>query len=88
MDLTTTGQYRYLRYVSPKGSNGNIAEVKFYGQLYKNGQPTGIILPAVTSHSGMLVYDLSGRCFGAKIDNAPHGIYIVKTGNKTTKVIR
>lgn len=32
VDITTSGQYRYLRYVSPKGSNGNIAEVKFYGQ--------------------------------------------------------
>ena len=88
VDITTSGQYRYLRYVSPKGSNGNIAEVKFYGQLYKNGLPTGIILPAVTSHGGVLVYDLSGRCLGTKIANASHGIYIVKTGNKTSKVIR
>mgnify|MGYP006319199199 FL=1 len=62
--------------------------VKFYGQLYKNGLPTGIILPAVTSHGGVLVYDLSGRCLGTKIANASHGIYIVKTGNKTSKVIR
>lgn len=24
--------YRYVRYVSPKGGNGNVAEVEFYGE--------------------------------------------------------
>lgn len=88
VDLTTTGQYRYLRYVSPKGSNGNIAEVKFYGQLYKNGMSTGIILLAGAQRYGTQVYDLSGRYLGSTIDNASHGIFIVKAGVKTMKVIR
>lgn len=88
VDLTTTGQYRYLRYVSPKGSNGNIAEVKFYGQLYKNGLPTGITIPVSNHQSGVRIYDLCGRLVGTKLKNHTHGVFLVKSQGKTMKVIR
>lgn len=88
MDITVTGQYRYLRYVSPKGSNGNIAEVKFYGQLYKNGVPTGVIMPNTIHKGNTQVYNLNGRYLGTRIGNNIHGVFIIRSNGKTMKVVR
>ena len=88
VDLTTTGQYRYLRYVSSKGSNGNIAEVKFYGQLYKNGVPTGVIMPTTIHKGNTQVYNLNGRYLGTRIGNNIHGVFIIRSNGKTMKVVR
>lgn len=88
MDINTTGQFRFLRYVSPKGSNGNIAEVKFYGQLYKNGLPTGISAPMTAHQDDTRIYDLSGRLVGTTLENQRHGVFIVMSHDKTMKVIK
>lgn len=88
VDITVTGQYRYLRYVSPKGSNGNIAEVKFYGQLYKNGVPTGVIMPTTIHKGNTQVYNLNGRYLGTRIGNNIHGVFIIRSNGKTMKVVR
>uniref|UniRef100_UPI004029C68A alginate lyase family protein n=1 Tax=Prevotella sp. TaxID=59823 RepID=UPI004029C68A len=88
VDITVTGQYRYLRYVSPKGSNGNIAEVKFYGQLYKNGVPTGVIMPNTIHKGNTQVYNLNGRYLGTRIGNNIHGVFIIRSNGKTMKVVR
>lgn len=88
VDITVTGQYRYLRYVSPKGSNGNIAEVKFYGLLYKNGVPTGVVMPSTTHKDNTMVYNLNGRYLSSRINNNTHGVFIIKTNGKTMKVVR
>jgi beta-galactosidase len=50
--LTNTGPFRYLRYLSPNGSYGNVAEVQFYGPaasgptLFAPSAPTGLTASA------------------------------------------
>jgi fibronectin type 3 domain-containing protein len=41
-NISSTSYYRYLRYLSPNASSGNVAEVNFYGQIQ-----TGRNIPAV-----------------------------------------
>lgn len=69
---------RYLRYVSPDGGYGNVAEVQFFGTVISD---TSIHTPSLSDNtvsSGGL-YDLGGR-FLSKPE--ARGVYITARGEK------
>ena len=72
--------FRFLRYVSPDGGYGNVAEVEFYGVL-KDDEKTGI-KPVMTDSDARRqdIHDLQGR--RVKSCERQKGVYICN-GQKT-----
>lgn len=72
--------FRFLRYVSPDGGYGNVAEVEFYGVL-KDDEKTGV-KPVMTDSDARRqdIHDLQGR--RVKSCERQKGVYICN-GQKT-----
>lgn len=54
LSAPTDVAYRYLRYLSPEQSNGNVAEIQFYGTIQKDTPPSGI--HDVTNQNKKIIY--------------------------------
>lgn len=86
--IADMGRYRYLRYLTPANGSCNVSEIVFFGETYSQGQPTTVTPSVFEDEVRMQVYDLGGRYLGAEVAGQPHGVYIVKVGDKVTKVLR
>lgn len=94
-DGSWTGNYRIIAYIQNPGvHNSNGVQYKF--QFLDPTKPITITngienvktTTAVESLNNAGVYDISGRYVGKNAKNLPAGIYILKAGNTTKKIIK
>ncbi len=73
---------------NPKTPSGNMAKFQFF-KMTDEYQTTAVKqLDAEASEASTRIYDISGKYVGDDEQQLGHGIFVIKEGDKTTKVVR
>jgi unsaturated chondroitin disaccharide hydrolase len=79
INVSASGTFRYVRYLSPNGSNGNIAEMKVFGQPTTTAPPPTQLTGTVIGTAGS--YNNSGNTIAKAFDGNPSTFFDGPTAN-------